>query len=269
MAKNHSLRPRIHRLGVVEYRLDLRGKKYAGLLAVVSNGKKSLQFPSRAAADRKADEIQKLLQQYGAQRMTSVARMLGEDLDALHRKLAPFNRTLTEAVDFFVSYLAKQKERDASEKLGVLVDRWLAEKKTQVEKGTLRQRTYQTLHFYGDKYKNQWRERRVGTITHHEIKAWLDSLRVRLGENTVSPVSTTYEQHHLSYLSQFFIWCRKNYQTPRDNPCEIINVKSETADPQFFSVDECESLLKLCLSDQFVELLPFHAICLFAGVRVA
>jgi len=110
-------------------------------------------------------------------------------------------------------------------------------------------------------------ERRVGTLTRHEIKAWLDSLTVRLGDNVVSPVSSTYEQHHLSYLSQFFIWCRKMYQTPRDNPCESIEVKSVTGDPEFFTVAECGNLLKLCLTDDFVELLPFHAICLFAGVR--
>jgi len=77
-------------------------------------------------------------------------------LSALHNKLAPFNSTLTDAVDFYVSHLATQREQEASEKLGVLVDQWLAEKKGKLEKGTLRKRTLQTLRFYGDRFKKQW-----------------------------------------------------------------------------------------------------------------
>jgi hypothetical protein len=123
MASKRNLRPPIYRLNVFDYRLDLRGKKFAGLLGVVSGGKKSLQFSSRAEADRKADEIESMLQQHGVKRLENVNRMLGEDLGALHAKLAPFNRTLTDAVDFYVSHLATQREREASETLGVLVER--------------------------------------------------------------------------------------------------------------------------------------------------
>ena len=267
MASKSAIRPIIYRLNVSDFRLDLRGKKFSPLLAVVSGGKKTLQFSSRAAADRKADEIESMLQEHGAQRLATVARMLDEDLNALHSKLAPYNRTLTDAVNFYVQHLADQGEREASETLSVLVDRWLADKQARFEKGTLRQRTLQTLRSYGGKFKKKWGERRIGTIMHHEIKEWLDSLTVRVGDIAVSPISSTYERHHLSYLSQFFIWCRKTTQTPRDNPCENIEVKSDTADPEFLSVAECQNLLKLCLSDKFVELLPFHAICLFAGVR--
>jgi integrase len=267
MAKRSHLRPHVYRINALVHRLDLRGKKYAEVLAVVSGGKESIQFTSRAEADRKADEIQSLLEKHGKQRLSSVGKMLNEDFDALARKLAPFNRTLTDAVDFYVAHLVEQKEREASETLGALVDLWLADKKARFEKGTLRPRTLQTLKFFGDKFKRQWGGRRVGTITRHEIKEWLGSLNVRIGESAVSAISSTYEQHHLSYLSQFFIWCRKNYQYPRDNPCESIEVKHVTEEPQLFTVKECEKLLRLCLTDEFVELLPFHAICLFAGVR--
>ena len=123
MASKSNLRPRIYRLNASEHRLDLRGKNFEALLGVVSGGKASLQFSSRAEAERKADEIQTMLQKHGAQRLESVARMLDkEDLNALHAKLAPFNRTITDAVDFYVAHLAGQKERESSEKLGVLVD---------------------------------------------------------------------------------------------------------------------------------------------------
>jgi hypothetical protein len=74
------------------------------VLSVVSGGKKSLQFDTRAAADRKADEIQAMLEKHGAQRMETVARMLDENINVLHSKLAPFNRSLTDAVDHYVAY---------------------------------------------------------------------------------------------------------------------------------------------------------------------
>lgn len=54
MASKRTLRPRVYRLNKIDYRLDLRGKKFSGLLALVSGGKRSLQFSSRAEADRKA-----------------------------------------------------------------------------------------------------------------------------------------------------------------------------------------------------------------------
>lgn len=267
MASKRPFRPRIYRLNRTDYRLDLRGKKFSSVLAVVSGGKKSLQFDNGAEAGRKADEIEKMLEQHGTQRLLSVSRFLNEDLDALHRKLAPFNRTLTDAVDHYVSFLIKQREQEASEMVGILVDRWLAEKKSEYDKGTLRQRTLQTLRFFGNKFKTQWSDRRIGTITHHDIRVWLDSLRMPLGDSAVSRVSSTYEHHHLAHLSQFMRWCHRKYQVPKENPCERITVKTDTTDPEYFSVPECKHLLNLCLNKKFIELLPFHTICLFAGVR--
>jgi hypothetical protein len=55
-------RPNVFRIGASVYRLDLRGKRFERILQTVSDGKKSLEFPSRAAADRKANEIEKLLE---------------------------------------------------------------------------------------------------------------------------------------------------------------------------------------------------------------
>ncbi len=267
MSRSGNLRPTVHRISSFEYRVDLRCRKFAGVLPVVSGGKKSLQFETRAAADRKADEIQAMLEKHGAQRMATVARMLDEDLNVLYAKLAPFNQTLTDAVDHYVAHLAAQKEREASETVGVLVDRWLAEKKAERKRGTLRQRTFETLRFFGNRFKQQWGARRVATITKGEIEAWLKSLRVSVTENTYRPASSVYEQHHLSHLSQFFIWSKGKHGIPRDNPCEGIGSKAVTADPEFFGLGACEEILKLSLSPEFIDLLPFHAIGLFAGVR--
>jgi integrase len=87
------------------------------------------------------------------------------------------------------------------------------------------------------------------------------------GKQTIKlEISSTYEKHHLSHLSQFFIWCKNNYK-PMLNPCEGISVKYETEVPTFFSVEQTNEFLKLTLDNEHIELLPFHVVCLFAGVR--
>lgn len=261
-------KPSVIKIDTSEYRLDLRGKAFANVLAVVSNGKKSLQFSTAAAADRKADEIATMLETHGKSRLESVSRILRDDINTLYAKLAPFNRTLEEAVDFYVGHLVRTKANESTETVTLLVDKWIDAKQTEFDKGTLRERTLQTIKFFGKKFKAQWSNRRIGTITKKEVKDWLASLNITEvdGKHTGKrAISTTYEKHHLSHLSQFFIWCNHNYLA-MVNPCEGIDVKSETAEPTYFSVERATEFLKLT-QDKHIELLPFHVIGLFAGVR--
>lgn len=158
------IKPTIHKLGVCMYRLDLRGKSFANLLAVVSNGKKSLQFSSYAEAERKANEIAEMIERYGKSKIENLNHVLKDDIGALYTRLAPFNRTITNAVDFYVEHLLQTKKNESTETVGVLVDRWIAAKQIEKDKGTLRPRTLQTLKFFGNKFKAQWSNRRVGTI---------------------------------------------------------------------------------------------------------
>jgi hypothetical protein len=129
--------PVIHKIAVGEYRLDLRGKTFANLLPLVSNGKKSLQFETLAAAERKAEEIEKLVESHGKSRLENVSRIIRDDVDTLYAKLNPFNRTLTEAVDFYVAHLVATRNAESTETMTVMVDKWLEAKRIEKEKGTL------------------------------------------------------------------------------------------------------------------------------------
>jgi hypothetical protein len=224
-------KPVIHKIRVGEYRLDLRGKTFANLLALVSNGKKTLQFDTLADAERKCEEIAKLLDGHGKTRLEKVSQIIKDDVDSLYAKLAPFNRTLGHAVDFYVAHLIATKNAEATETMTIMVDKWLEAKRIEKEKGTLRQRTHQTVKFFGSKFKTYWGNRRIGTITKQEVQEWLASLHTKMeaehnGKTIIGKgqISSTYEKHHLSHLSQFFIWCKNNGK-PILNPCDGISVK--------------------------------------------
>jgi integrase len=264
--KDVKSRPNVIRIGGSVYRLDLRGKRFERILQTVSNGKKSLEFPSRAAANRKADEIEKLLEEYGQKKLETLESVMRVDPLELQAKLEPFGKTVQDAVDFYSKHLQEQREKEASQTLAHLMDEWLADKKRRVEQGTLRKATYDTLYWKANSengYKAQWGNRPIGTITPSEIWSWIEGLKVKNGD-TASQVS---KQHQLSYLSQFFIWCQKNHGL-KSNPCEFLNVErnADAGEVNYYSVEDAKAILELSTTS-FLSILPYHCICLFSGVR--
>ena len=270
-------RPNVIRIGATLYRLDLRGKPFRNILETVSNGKKSLEFHSRASADRKADEIETLLAQYGSKKLETLEATLRIDPLELKARLEPFGKTVQDAVNFYVKHLTEQRDKESSQTLGVLMDEWLKEKRRRVEEKTLRQTTYETLHYKANGkggYKEQWGSRPVATITTAEIRNWVENLMVRIGRKGrygFKHASQVSKIHQLSYLSQFFIWCRKRHGTPKENPCEPITVErdEEAGEVNYFTPEEATKIMELSTTKRFISLLPYNAICMFSGVRSA
>lgn len=256
------------------YRLDLRRKIFDAIRQTVSNGKKTLEFPTRAAADRKADEIENLLVQYGTKKLRILEQVMRMDPLDLQSRLTPFGKTIQDAVDFYANYLKEQAEIRSSQTLGILMDEWLAEKKRRVEQRTLRKDTYDTL-FYkangSEGYKNQWGARPVASITVGEIREWIENRKVWLDESNFTNASQTSKTHQLSYLSQFFIWCKKTHGVPKENPCQSITIQrdEESGAVRFFTPDEAKQIMEHSMTKRFVSLTPCNAICLFSGVRVS
>jgi hypothetical protein len=72
-------RPNIIRIGNGLYRLDLRRKTFSTILETISNGKKTLDFPTKAGAQRKADEVDQLLTQYGSKKLQTLEAVMRID----------------------------------------------------------------------------------------------------------------------------------------------------------------------------------------------
>ncbi len=255
------------------YQVDLRAKSFDRIRQTIADGKKVLQFSVKKEAQRKAEEIEQLLMNYGAKRLETFDLVLKVDPLALQDRLAPYGKTVEDAVNFYVAHLSEQAEREKSQTLGNLMDEWLAEKKRRVEQNTLRKATYDTLYYKANGangYKAQWGTRPVATISTKEIEEWIESRVVRvpgMSAWNVTDASQTSKVHQLAYLSQFFIWCKRKYGVPRDNPCEPISVQRDELDPKYFTPEQAKFVMSLSTTKRFQSLVPFHAICLFAGVR--
>jgi hypothetical protein len=65
-------------------------------------------------AEKKADEIEALLAQYGAKRMETFDHLFRADPVKLAECLTPWGRTIADAVDFYVSHLTKQDTKHKS-----------------------------------------------------------------------------------------------------------------------------------------------------------
>ena len=270
-AADMKTKPNIIKVGNGIHRLDLRGKAFRNILQTVSGGKRSLEFPTKAAAEKKAGEIEDLLAQYGTKKLETLESTLRMDPAELSERLAPFGKTIMEAVDFYVEHLKNQQAIQNSNIVSLLLDEWLAEKKRRMEQNTLRKATYESLYYKAGGYRKQWGDRPVASITRKEIVDWLETTKVKIGKNTFVPASQVSKQHRLAYLSQFFIWCKKTYSIPKDNPCEFITIeRNENAGAvDYFKTDEAQRIMAQSITKRFISLLPYHAICLFSGVRSA
>lgn len=267
MKNNHS--PKIRRISESVFHLDLRSNSFDAIRAIVADGKKVLQFPTRAAAERKAEEIENLIAEHGRKKIASVNYILKEDPAVLQEMLTPYNKTIRDAVEFYAKYLQSESEKQRSETFNKLLDEWLGEKEREVQEKTLRRRTLLTLKSVAKKYKAQWGDKQVATITSGEIQIWLNGLTCTLKGSSpvIIPASQQTKYHCWSYLSQFFNWCRRKYKTPKENPCEFITVKRDDNDVEYFTPEETQAIIDLSLTERYIDLLPFHVICLFSGVR--
>ncbi|MGO8698535.1 MAG: hypothetical protein ACLQVY_12540 [Limisphaerales bacterium] len=91
------------------YRLDLRSKVFERIRELVSNGKKTLEFQTKRAAEEKADEIEDLLTQYGTKRLETLETVMRIDPLDLQSRLTPYGKTIQDAVEFYANHLKHQK----------------------------------------------------------------------------------------------------------------------------------------------------------------
>lgn len=258
----------IRKMGL--YRLDLRSKRFAALRQTVANGKKTLEFAKRVDAEARADEIEKLLTEFGTRKLETLEAVMRIDPLAIQARLEPYGTTLTEAVDFYVAHLEAEKRIAASQTFGKVIEEWLAYQKRRVEQKTLRPASYETLFYKCRGYKAQWNDRPVASITPNEIESWLEGLKVEVAANTYAAASQVSKKHQLSCLSQLFLWAKRR-QFVSDNPCETLKVErnEDAGGVGYFMPEAAEEIMRLSLTKRFRCLLPFHAICMFSGVRVS
>jgi integrase len=127
------------------------------------------------------------------------------------------------------------------------------------ETPTLRKRTKTNLRLRVDVFANSTGNTRLDAITAESVEAFLAKRKA----------STSTKDNDRRALSRFFSWC---IERPRRwmmaNPAREVRLeKGEYAPPAVLSVVECKALLEAAETRKKGRLVPYFAVCLFAGLR--
>jgi integrase len=213
----------------------------------VDGKRKRLFFKTKTAAEQELVRIKTKQKREGAAALllsdaTRVMALEGE------RKLAPFGKTLADAVTFYLRHL-EDSQRSIS--VRELADLYLSMQqklgRSAVHQDDLRSRFGQFCEIFGDSP--------VRVLTSKQIESWLYGLRC-------SPVSFNNYRGRLGILFGFGV--RHGYLDK--NPCELIErMPLVDRPPEILTVDELASLLEHASED----VQPLIAIGAFAGIRTA
>ena len=213
----------------------------------VNGRRKRLYFVSEQAAKKKLAELKKQQKKEGTAGLDVPLELRVMAVKAAKR-LEPFNKSVLDAAEFYAAHLEKQKD---SVPVATAIDDYLAAKK----RAGLSARHLRDIEGRIARFKGQFEDRLIKTVTVQEIEAWLHGLEL-------GPQSTI---NYRAVAHAFFEHARKRGLV-QANPVGPVE-KSKVIDqpPEIFTPDELDELLKVAPAD----LLPALSIQAFAGLRTA
>lgn len=213
----------------------------------VDGKRKRLFFKTKTAAEQELVRIKTKQKREGdaALLLSDSTRIQAMEAE---RTLAPFGKTIADAVAFYVRHL---EDSQRSIPVSALVAEYLDEQKrlghSAVHQDDLAHRFGKFCQTFGDSM--------VRVLSSKEVESWLYALKC-------SPVSFNNYRGRLGILFGYGV--RHGYLDK--NPCELIEpMPIVDRPPEIFSVDELAGLLEHASQ----EVLPLIAIGAFAGIRTA
>jgi integrase len=231
--------------GNTYYQVDLRRKHYQG------PGFKN--FTDREAALKFASEIASKVSLNGLSAISVVG--VDPQVIAWREQFAIYNKTLEEAIQVALDVFEKEREVKESPYVAELLSVWVDDKTSNTLK-PLRERSKESLRNMADIFKKDFGLSRIKEITQEGVEQYLSEREC----------SQQYRENLRNYLSQFFNWCRKK-KYHNENPAEHVEVQIVRDVPKFFSVEQCQSIMREASKAENRCIAPFYAICLFGGVR--
>ena len=231
------------------------GKKYFQVDArrKGTTGKREA-FPSRKDAEARASEIEEEFSTQGREGLAMdgtlrVMALQGRNI------LQGYNKTIADAVNFYQQFLEHEKRKLESATVEILADAWLTDKSKKKGNKILRKDTIDSIAETSKTLKKVFGGIRILEVTKKSIQDYLDGLNVEQRRKF----------NVCSLFSQFFNWCIDNEHTTK-NPAKEIEIVVPKKDVRILSVKDCKSLMKKC-ETEYPDLLIYHAVCLFAGLR--
>ena len=164
----------------------------------------------------------------------------------LKEKLAPYNKSLTDAVSHYINHL---KATEKSAKIKELIPEFIQHKKD----AKLSAVYLQELNYRLSLFKEQFAETYASEVPTQIIQKWIFSLEVGdLSKN-----------HYRRVLSAFFTYCQKNGYCSVNPVTNVAKIKASSAPIEIFTIPEVETLLE----NAELDIQTYLAIGLFAGLR--
>ena len=208
-------------------------------------GQKKKFFEKEAVAKSYKERLSRLMVNYQLQAaaLTDIQRLEAYECFG---KLEPLGASLRAAVDHYVAYLAKAGKSIA---VGQLVQEFLVAKKQD----GVSQRYAADLKSKLGRFSLAFGERLVCNITSQEVDEWLRGL----------DVNVTSRDAYRRNLGVMFELARRRGNCAQNVAAEIRFSKRHKDEVSILSPRQITRLLQVCAS----ELVPYIAICAFAGLR--
>jgi integrase len=177
-----------------------------------------------------------------------------KEIERLDAKLKPFDKSLSQAVDFYVQFLQEDMKKSVILPIKDLCPKWF-EEKTDNNLEPIRNRTRIEYKSYRNYIARNLGLLKPGDVTKKHIQNLLKEIA---GEQFT-------RKKYLQYLGNFFNWCVENDYIAT-NPTKGVKIKIQRMDISIYSPEQIEKLLRLC-EEKHPSLLGYYCLCIFAGLR--
>jgi integrase len=230
---------RTHRSGQVGYLVDLGHVTGQRIRKTFSTKADAETFAEQARVAHKNEGVAAFSLPQEAR--VSAAKCLG--------KLAPYNATLEEAVDYYVKHVLRYRNAPTVAEIGVQM-------LNDAKSAGRRERTIRDLQTRMRQFSAAFGNRRLGTITLPELQAWLNN-----------PVwSPRTRINYAVKVSQLYNFAIKHNWADANLAEKVSRPTPEDKEPGILTVKQVSAMLEH--APEF-HLLPYVALGLFAGLRSA
>jgi integrase len=171
--------------------------------------------------------------------------------------LRPFGKTIRDATAHYIEWLNAEAVRLRSPFIRECAVQFMEARHRDVARGDLARRSLVEFRHFCAHMTAALGGRRIAEFDTEVAQNFLDSF----------PVAARTRQNIRLRLSKFLNFCRSK-KWIAVNPCAEIKIKVRRGEVEVLSVDHTESLLRECEASKYrSELVPYAALCLFAGLR--
>jgi integrase len=246
-AKFPKVREILDATGTIRFSVDARGHNWTG--------KPRFTFSVLSEAMGKANEIAAYIDENGKNVIA-----FDKDIETFKIKFAIHGKSLNDACAFYLEFLNKEVGKNDSKLIADVVNLWINDRSND-KLNVLRLKSVQALNTYGKHVAKELGHIKIKQLTDKDC---IDYITRQTIDNTTPSTVTLISRHKV--LSNFLNWSLKNKHLDINPLKQVQMAKMPHLLPKHLTTENAinlfETTINVCPS-----LLPYFALCLFAGIR--